>query len=114
MAKDILPLQDEEPIPLKSSMKMWTVWIKDQTAHSVQSDLDLHCPQKLLVSSLSVRKDLTICKSVMRVSDPEEDLQENGDYEKALVTVFSILTLSQMTNFRLFQSERLCRRHFQI
>ena len=34
---------------------MWTVQIRDQTAHSVQSDLDLHCPQKLLVSS-SVRK----------------------------------------------------------
>ena len=30
---------------------MWTVWMKDQTARSVQSDLDLHCPQKILVSS---------------------------------------------------------------
>ena len=38
---------------------MWTVQIRDQTAHSVQSDLDIHCPQKLLVSS-SVRKDLTM------------------------------------------------------
>ena len=38
---------------------MWTVWIKDQTARSVQSDLDLRCPQKLLVSS-TVRKELTI------------------------------------------------------
>ena len=27
---------------------MWTVWIKDQTARSVQSDLDLHCPLKFL------------------------------------------------------------------
>ena len=35
-------------------MKMWTVWIKDQTAHS-----DLHCPQKLLESS-TVRKELTL------------------------------------------------------
>ena len=32
--------------------------IRDQTAHSVQSDLDLHCPQKLLVSS-SVRNGLS-------------------------------------------------------
>ena len=30
---------------------------QDQTAHSVQSDLDLHCPTNLLVSS-SVRKEL--------------------------------------------------------
>ena len=36
---------------------MWTAQIRDQTAHSVQSDLDLYCPQKLLVSS-SVRKEL--------------------------------------------------------
>ena len=27
-------------------MKKWTVQITDQTACSVQSDLDLHCPQK--------------------------------------------------------------------
>ena len=38
-------------------MKMCTVLIRDQTAHSVHSDLDLHCPQKLPVLS-SVRKDL--------------------------------------------------------
>ena len=38
---------------------MWTVEIRDQTAHSVQSYLNLHCPQKLLVSS-SVRRKLTI------------------------------------------------------
>ena len=37
-------------------MKMWTVHIKDQTARSVQYELDLHCPLKLLVSS-TVRKD---------------------------------------------------------
>ena len=36
---------------------MWTVYIKDQTARCVQPDLDLHCPQKLLVSS-TVRKEL--------------------------------------------------------
>ena len=30
---------------------MWTVLIKDHTAHSVQSDLDRHCPQKHPVSS---------------------------------------------------------------
>ena len=31
---------------------------QDQPAQNVQSDLNLHCPQKLLLSS-SVRKDLT-------------------------------------------------------
>ena len=36
---------------------MWTVQIKDQTARSVQSDLNLHCPHKLLVS-LSLKKEL--------------------------------------------------------
>ena len=36
---------------------MWTVYIRDQTARSVQSDLDLHCPQKLLLSS-TVGKEL--------------------------------------------------------
>ena len=33
--------------------------VRDQTAHSVQSDLDLHSPQKLLVSS-AVRKELIL------------------------------------------------------
>ena len=31
---------------------MWTVKIKDQTAHSVQFDLDLQCPQKERVNPL--------------------------------------------------------------
>ena len=35
---------------------MWTVWIRDQTAHSVQSDHDLHCPQKPLMMSLFGKK----------------------------------------------------------
>ena len=30
---------------------MWTVKIRDQTAQTVQSDIDLHCPHKLLVTS---------------------------------------------------------------
>ena len=30
---------------------MWTVYIRDHTAPSVQSDLDLHSSSKLLVSS---------------------------------------------------------------
>ena len=37
---------------------MWTVSIRNQTACSVQSDLDLHSLQKLIVSS-SVRKKLS-------------------------------------------------------
>ena len=40
-------------------MKMWTVQIRDQTARSEQSDLDLYSPQKLLVSS-SERLDKVI------------------------------------------------------
>ena len=36
---------------------MWTAYIKDQTARSVQSDLDLHCPQKFLGLS-TVGKEL--------------------------------------------------------
>ena len=38
-------------------MKMWKLQFKDQTTHSLQSDLDLHCPQNILVLS-SVRKEL--------------------------------------------------------
>ena len=30
------------------------------------------------------------------------------------IPVFTSLTLSQTTNFRLFQTERVCRRQFQI
>ena len=37
---------------------MWTVWIRDQTAQNAQSDLDLHCPQKLVLSL--VRKELNL------------------------------------------------------
>ena len=37
-------------------MEMLTVYIRDQTTRSVQSDLDLHCPQKLLVLS-TTRKE---------------------------------------------------------
>ena len=47
LAKYTLLLQDEETISFLCRMKMWTVLIRDQTVHSVQSDLDLHCPQKL-------------------------------------------------------------------
>ena len=36
--------------------------ITDQTAHYVQSDLDQHCPQKLLVSS-SIWKELKAFES---------------------------------------------------
>ena len=38
---------------------MGTVWIRDQTARSVQSDLDLHIPQKPLSSS-TVRGELNV------------------------------------------------------
>ena len=37
-------------------MEMWTVKIRDQTVHSVQSNPDLHYPQKLLVSSMEAKE----------------------------------------------------------
>ena len=37
---------------------MWTLYIIDQTAYSVQSDLDQHRPQILIVSSIA-RKELS-------------------------------------------------------
>ena len=40
-------------------MKMWTVYIRNQTACYVESGPDLHYPQELLVSSL-VRKELNV------------------------------------------------------
>ena len=35
---------------------MWIISIRDQTACFVQSDLDLHCPQKLLLLSSAWKK----------------------------------------------------------
>ena len=32
----------------------WTVWIKKSDACNVQSDLDLHCTQKVIMSRLAV------------------------------------------------------------
>ena len=55
LAKKTISLQHEEQFSYNLEQKMWTVLIRDQTAHSVQSDLDLHFPQKLPVSS-SVKK----------------------------------------------------------
>ena len=68
-----------------------------------------------------------------KFNDPEEDnfLKHRPEKEKMLVITFSHnfsypttqkkkkiiwarLTLSQTTNFRLFQTERVCRRQFQI
>ena len=57
VAKNTLPLQDEETIKLYSRVKMWRVNIRDQTAHYVQLNLAQHRPQNLPVSS-SVRKEL--------------------------------------------------------
>ena len=41
---------------------MWTEKIRDQTAHSVQSDLDLYCPQKPLC--------VVIIKERLELSNP--------------------------------------------
>ena len=35
---------------------MWRVYVGDRAAHSVQSDLELHCPKKLLMSSTVVKE----------------------------------------------------------
>ena len=52
-------------------MTMMTVSIGDHTAHFVHSDLDLHCQQKLHLSS-SVRKELILsCANVAMMEDPE-------------------------------------------
>ena len=50
---------------------------QDQTAHSVQSDLDLHCPQKLIMLS-SVRKDLTLFSLQHAPTMIKIQLQQNG------------------------------------
>ena len=59
LAKNTLPLQDERKrlVIYNLERKVWTVYMRHQTARSVQFDLDLHCPQKLLVSS-TVEKEL--------------------------------------------------------
>ena len=41
---DTVLLHDEETVWLQSRMQIWTVYIRDPTACSVQSDLELHCP----------------------------------------------------------------------
>ena len=51
--------------------------MRDQTAHFVQSDLDLHCPQKLLASS-SVRKELKVARIMKFVLDWSENFVEKG------------------------------------
>ena len=48
-------------------MKMWTVKIRDETAYSVQSDLDLHCPQKLVSSSVRIEL-MTMCRVFLCLS----------------------------------------------
>ena len=55
---------------------MWTVSIRDQAARFVQSDLDLHCPQELHVSS-PVRKELTHYHTMKTIEALEEKAYEN-------------------------------------
>ena len=40
----------------KYSAKKWTMWIKDRTARSVQSDFNLLCPHKLFDPSSASHK----------------------------------------------------------
>ena len=67
-------------------MEMWTVQIRDQIACSLQFDLDLHCPQKLLVLS-SVRRELTLYHTIPTFNDPkEESSRKHWEKENMLVT----------------------------
>ena len=59
MATDTFLLQDEKIVYLKFWLQEWIVYIRDQTARFVQSDLNLHYHQQLLVSSI-VRKELIV------------------------------------------------------
>ena len=53
-------------------MEMWTVKIEDQLAQTMQSDLNLHCSQKLCVSS-TVRKELTLYHTILTFNEPERE-----------------------------------------
>ena len=57
MAKNKFILQDEEIFWVSSRMKMWTVWIIDQTASSLQSSLDLQPSTK--TSCVTVWKEIS-------------------------------------------------------
>ena len=126
---------------------MRTLYIRDQTAHFVQSDLDLHCPQKLHISS-SLWKELNLIQIIHSFnSAKEEDFRnqcgKRRQYSRTLFSFFQqcfkfalrmtkpifwatfishckifwypwVLTYYQTTNFRLFQTERVCRQQFQI
>ena len=62
---------------------MLTMWIRDQTALFVQSDLDLHCPRKLPVSSTG-GKELNAIQILIFVDDKAEKIviqEENTGYQ---------------------------------
>ena len=58
-------------------MKMWSVSFGDQTVQNVQSDLDLHYPQKLPMLS-SVWKELTLVQLRISVFGKKEKTEEKS------------------------------------
>ena len=58
-------------------MKMWSVSFGDQTVQNVQSDLDLHYPQKLSMLS-SVWKELTLVQLGISVFGKKEKTEEKS------------------------------------
>ena len=69
---------------------MWNSVDQDQSAHFVQSDLDLHCPQKLLASS-SVRKELTLNHTIPTFNNlgKESFRKHRGKKRKCWLPAFS-------------------------
>ena len=76
-------------------MKVWTIKIIDQTEYySVQSDLDLHCLQKLLVS-LSVGKRVNSLPNV-EILDWSK-MKAFADYQIDVVKMMILSLIGQKT-----------------
>ena len=65
---------------------MDSVYIRDQTARSVQPDLKQHCPQKLLVSS-SVRKQFDLFYMIFFCSPQGGKTKKGGGKQKCILVL---------------------------
>ena len=82
-------------------MNMCTKYIRDQTARSVQSDPDLDCPQKLLVSS-PLRKELILNTTAHRgtqVCGFETCQTKNVGHDMLLIATFCRVFISQCLKY---------------
>ena len=61
--------------------------------------------------NLSFGKELTVHAIIL---DKSQSLQSGSDLAEELEKFITYLILSHMTNFRFFQTERVCRRQIQI